>query len=202
MYIYELGAIKTRQMKHLSMIIISILLVCCSPSTQDKTKNKNDSLTQTTNQSSDIQEIKLTPCETILLTLDTTTEFQNQFFEPEKDLLGHKAVAVHVTNGNGEMGYVILNKNVNLILCLVDWQDGYKIIGATNIPSLKNHETFVDFCESSCTDYFKTFGVVEEIKYGDVNTIRAWRVNDKARQLEEIKPNSVNCRESFYTDYD
>lgn len=189
-------------MKYFGIIITSILFVSCSPSTQKKTDSKHGSSAQTTNQSANFKEVKLAPCETTSLILDTTTKFQNQFFEPEKDLLGYKIIAVHVTNGNGEMGYVVLSKDENMILCLVDWQDGYKIIGTTNIPSLKNHETFVDLCESSCTGYFKTFGVVEEVKYGDVKTIRAWRVNDKTRQLEEIKPSSVNCTVSFYTDYD
>jgi hypothetical protein len=189
-------------MKHFSIIITSFFLVSCSSSSQDRTSSNNDSITLTPNQSTEFKETILDPCETTSIRLDTTTELQNQFFEPEKDLLDYKMVAVHATNGNGEMGYVVFSKNERLTLCLVDWKDGYKIIGATNIPNLRNNETFVDFCKSSCKDNFKTFGVVEEVKYGDVKTIRAWRVNDILRQLEEINPTSVNCTESFYTEYD
>jgi hypothetical protein len=189
-------------MKHLGIIIASFFLFSCSSSTQDKKTHKNTPPTQSKDTLKAFPTVKFDPCETTPLILDTTTELQNQLFEPEKDIINYKTVAVHVTNGKGEMGYIVLGNGNKLILCLVDWQEEHRIIGTTNIPNLKDNEQFVDLCESNCDGFYKTFGVVTEIKYGDIKTIRAWRVNNKARQLEEIKPTSVNCIESFYTDYD
>ena len=46
------------------------------------------------------------------------------------------------------------------------------------------------------------FSLVREIKKGEIKTLKAWRINDRKRQLEEISSLQVNCNEAFYRDLD
>jgi hypothetical protein len=190
-------------MKRYLPILTFFILTSCFSQSSDKLKEKQnvDSINvSNNNERMNFDKVELKPCVITVLNLDTTNELQSKHFNPEKVLLGYKQILYHLTYGTGEMGFAVLSKNNKLTLCLVDCQNNDKIIGTTNIQPLENKEQFVELCQSSCNDYFKTFGVVEEIKYGQVKTIRAWRVNDKDKVIEQLNPESVDCRDSFYTD--
>lgn len=187
------------------IIIIAFLITGCSKSSSEE--NSKSELVETeatvhSNESMDLAEVKLETCLVTSLEFDTTTVLQNLYYEPEKPLLDYNTETVHVSSGNGRVGYLILSKGEQYMLCLVDGSEGYKIIGATPIPSLKAEENYVNMCESSCQDDFLTFGVVKEISDSAVRTLMAWRVNDKKRVIEQINPKAVDCNGSYFTDYD
>jgi hypothetical protein len=191
-------------MKNL-IIIIAFLIVGCSKSVSeenDKPELVETEATVQANKSMDLAEVKLESCIVTSLELDTTTELQNLYYEPEKPLLDYTMETVHLSSGDGGVGYLILSKGEQYLLCLVDGSEGYKIIGATPIPSLQEEENYVDMCESSCQGDFLTFGVVKETSNSAVRTLMAWRVNDKKRVIEQINPTAVDCNSSYFTDYD
>lgn len=200
------------KMKNTYILCATLIFFFCSRKPNENFENEKNQLAETDSskiiyeeklqEMPNFPEVILDSCVITILKLDTTSEIQNLFYDSSKDFYGFKMVSIHVTNGKNEMGYLILEKGNHLTLCLMDCSNGDKIVGTTQIPSLEVKEQFVDFCQSSCNDLYKTFGVVTELKEGYIQTIRAWRVNDKDRQLEEINPTSVDCRDSFYTDYD
>jgi hypothetical protein len=186
-------------------IIIAFLVTSCSTSVSEENPEyvlEETEATVQSNDSLDIAKVKLDSCLVTYLELDTTTELHNLYYETEKPLLDYQTQAVHVSSGDGQLGYLVLSKGDQFLLCLVDGSEGYKIIGATPIPSLKKDENFVDLCETSCQGDFLTFGVVKEISDSAVRTLMAWRINDKKRVIEQINPTAVDCNSSFYTDYD
>ena len=187
------------------IIIIAFLIAGCSTSASEedyKSELVEKEATVQANKSMDLVEVKLESCLVTSLELDTTTELQNLYYEPEKPLLDYDMETVHLSSGDGRVGYLILSKGEQYMLCLVDGSEGYKIIGATPIPSLKKEENYVDMCESSCQGDFLTFGVVKEISDSAVRTLMAWRVNDEKRVIEQINPTAVDCNDSYFTDYD
>jgi len=191
-------------MKNL-IIIIAFLIAGCSTSASEENYKSELAETEATvhaNESLDLGETNLETCLVTSLEFDTTTELQNLYYEPEKPFLDYDVETVHVSSGEGRVGYLIISKGEQYMLCLVDGSEGYKIIGATPIPSLKKEEQYVDMCESSCQGDFLTFGVVKEISDSAVRTSMAWRVNDEKRVIEQINPTAVDCNGSYFTDYD
>ena len=187
------------------IIIIVFLIAGCSKSASEENYKSEIVETEATvhaSESMDLADIKLETCLVTSLEFDTMTVLQNLYYEPEKPLLDYDMETVHLSSGDGSVGYLILSKGEQYMLCLVDGSEGYKIIGITPIPSLKEDESYVDMCESSCQDDFLTFGVVKGISDSAVRTLMAWRVNDKKRVIEQINPRAVDCNGSYFTDYD
>ncbi|ALJ00702.1 hypothetical protein [Rufibacter tibetensis] len=187
------------------IILLTFLIGSCSTTiSEEYHKSELEKIENTVKSDNpmDVAEVGLDSCLVTSLELDTTTELQNQLYETEKLLPGYQMQTVHVLSGEGSLGYLILSKGEQFMLCLVDGTEGYRIIGATPIPSLKKDEYFVDLCESSCKGDFLTFGVAKEKSDNAVRTLRAWRVNYEKRVIEQINPTAVDCNSSYFTDYD
>jgi hypothetical protein len=187
------------------IILIVFLIAGCSKSASEENYNSELVETESTvhaNELMNLAELKLETCLVTSLVFDTTTILQNLYYEPEKPLLDYDMETVHVSSGAGRVGYLILSRGEQYMLCLVEGGEGYKIIGATPIPSLKEDENYVDMCESSCQGDFLTFGMVKEINDSAVRTLMAWRVNDDKKVIEQINPKAVDCNSSYFTDYD
>ena len=141
---------------------------------------------------------------TVALKLDTTTILQNQYFEEDDSLFfGYKRELTWVSFGEKQLGYVVFTKDKELFASLVEWKEGFKVIGIAKLPSLKEKEELVECrytIEHQCD--LLTFGVIEVVENDIVKTIRAWQINDNEKSIEQINPSTVDFTESYNTDAD
>jgi hypothetical protein len=86
---------------------------------------------------------------------------------------------------------------------LVEWKNGFKVIGIAKLPSLKDKEELIACrypIEHQCE--LLTFGVIEVVMNDIVKTIWAWQINDKERSIEQISSLAVDFTESYNSDTD
>ncbi len=182
----------TNCMKYIIRHITLILFILTYSCSEDKTEKKYNK-TEINN-----------PCKSSKIALDTNNELQGQIFNVEiENLMEYKIYSIHTSVGQGELGYAVFYKNKTYVLCLIEgFENKHKIIGTLKIPPIKKNEDIVFGCQANCDSNFMDFSLVREIKKGEIKTLKAWRINDRKRQLEEISSLQVNCNEAFYRDLD
>jgi len=141
---------------------------------------------------------------TVALKLDTTTILQNQYFVEDDSLFfGYEKDLIQLSVGEGELGYIVFTKDKELMVSLVEWKDGFKVIGIAKLPSLNDKEELIQCLypiKNQCVHL--TFGVIEIINNDEVKTIRAWQINENDKTIEQISPSSVDFTESYNADTD
>lgn len=139
---------------------------------------------------------------TVQLKLDTTTSIQNMYFEIDDSLFfGLKEYLIEATLSD-DLGYIVFAKDNGLNVALIKYENKrHKVIGVTRIPSLKGKEEFIQELYPERISKFITFGVVEANE-GKVKTIRAWRINNKNKSIEQINPSTIDFTDSYDADTD
>jgi len=138
------------------------------------------------------------------LVLDTTTALQNKYFEVDDSLFfGYEKDLILVSIGEKQLGYIVFTKVKELFVSLVEWTDGFKVIGIVKLPTLKDNEQLIQCLypvKNQCLQM--TFGVIEIGNTDEVKTIRAWQINENDRTIEQISPSLVDFTESYNADTD
>ena len=183
-------------MRNILYLLLSSILFSCQFSHNKTTENKlSEARTEKTVD-------KLINFKTAQLKLDTTTTFQNKYFEVEDSLFfGLKEFIIEVDLGD-DLGYVVFAKDNGLNAALIKYEnERHKVIGITRIPNLKGKQEFVQGLYPESIRKFRTFGVVE-VKEDKVKTIRAWKINNKNKCFEQIDPTTIDFTDSYNADTD
>ena len=183
-------------MKNILFLLLGCILFSCQSSHDKTTEN------QITGTGTEKNVDTLNNFNTVQLKLNTTTPFQHKYFGVDDSLFfGFKEIITDVSLGD-DLGYVVFTKDNGFHVALVKYENRrLKVIGITNIPNLKGKEEFVQGRYPESIRKFTTFGVVE-VNEGKVKTIRAWRINNKNKCLEQISPATVDFADSYNTDTD
>ena len=172
---------------------ISILLGCTKLNAEKK--DNSSSLTGKTIQQKQVGKYP------IELKLDITSHFQNKRIEPEDTLFfGNKIYLIHVGEGD-DFGYLLFKDQNTFCIALIAWVNGYKVIGITEISGLRQGEEYIELLYSDLPITSITFGIVEKTD-SNIKTIKAWRINNSKKIIEEINPATVDFTETYNTDTD
>lgn len=135
----------------------------------------------------------------IELKIDTTSQFQNKQIEPEDSLFfGNEKFLTHLIEGD-ETGYVLFSDSLGFQIALIDWANGYKVIGVTRISVLSQGEEYIELLYSNSPITSITFGIIKPLG-SEIKTIKAWRINDSKKLIEEIDPSTVDFTETYNTE--
>jgi len=183
-------------MRNILYLLLGCILFSCQ-SSHNKTTENQISETGTEKNVGKLNNVK-----TVQLKLDTTTTFQNKYFEVDDSLFFGLETFITEADLGDDLGYLVFAKDNGLSVALIKYEnERHKVIGITRIPNLKGKEEFVQGLYPESIRKFRTFGVIE-VNEDKVKTIRAWRINNKNKCFEQINPTTVDFTDSYNTDTD
>ena len=181
----------------MSRIVFSIIFLLSIISCDvKKDQSEAVNLTDTTK----IMENELEGCEAKKIDLDTLSPLIHRIIHPDST---SNDIDIFSINTSNNFGYSVFEyKKEKYLSLLIEKENGYEIVGTTKLNNISEKGEIADFCQSSCSGDFLCSAYVVAEKSGKITTIKAWRINEKAKSLEEINPSAVDCTDSYYTDYD
>ena len=180
----------------LTLFIIMLLCISISFGCSNIQTSKNIETSSVIDFTMQHKQAEIYPIE---LKVDTTSQFQNKQIEPEDSLfLGNKKFLIHVIEGDG-IGYILFSDSVGFQVALIDWANSYKVIGVTRISGLSQGEEYIELLYSDSPITSITFGIIKPLG-SEIKTIKAWRINDSKKLIEELNPSTVNFTETYNTE--